>query len=324
MIAAIEEAALGADTTYFWELIEHTRNALGVPDVPQGSLLNARAYMSSLAKAAGVLAVVDALLAGADISAMLYDMAGNGPAEAYNPVRLQTRAEIHPQEGQVQRLVAPSQVFNVVIDEPLDGGSYLYRWSTSGEYGFISDYLQEGTSLDTTSDEVFYLANEPAVITPELFDDIVVEVYLDDGSGVIGAGAEAVTVANATVVGTERRELIMGRFLMVEESYESAGQPRHCASAYVAFERQPDALTYSVNAFNFYDPFYYYGHYGTTVYEKTDWDVVSAPCDSSRELLVGNEVYLFLSGGHGPNPPNADGWFTQRFDGMLVEVTVTY
>jgi len=323
MTAAIEQAALGADSGYFYDLVEYTRKSLNIASPPPSSLNGARAFMGTLAKAAGVIAVVDALLSSADIVAMLYDMGNNGPAEAYNPVRLQTRAEIHPRQGQVQRLVAPSQVFNVVIDEPLDGGNYLYRWSTSAEYGLISDYLQDGESFDSESDEVFYLANEPAVITPELFDEISVEVYLDDGSGTIAPGADPVTVASATVVGKERRDLVMGHTVLINDSYPSGETTRFCTAVYVAFERQPDAVSYSVNAFNFYDPYYFFGHFGAVVNERHDFNVYEPPCDGRSPVLVGDEIYLFLSGGHAPQPPDA-GWYMGRFEGMLIEVTVTY
>ncbi len=320
---AIERAALDADADYFYELVEHARRALQLPQPSAAELRGSRAYLGTLAKAAGVMAVVDALMASADIVAMLHDMAGNGPAEVYAPVRLETKAEVRPREGQVQSLVAPSVVFDVLVDEPLDGGTYLYRWSTTGEYGTISDYLQEGLGFDSASDEVFYLANEPAAITTELHDEVSVEVYLDDGSGAIAPGAEPVTVATATVVGKERRDLIPGRFEIVQDSYPSGDTTRYCMAAYVVFERQPGATRYAVDAFGFYDPYYYHGHFGTTVFERPDLPAFQPPCDEHPEVVSGGEIYLFLSGGFGPEPLD-EGPFRARFTGMLVEVTVTY
>ena len=115
----------------------------------------------------------------------------------------------------------------------------------------------------------------------------------------------------------------MGQYEVVTGSYPSGGTTRHCIAAYVTFERQPDATEYDVHAFNFYDPFYYGGAFGATVYEGSHLPTYTPPCDGNSPAVLGNEVYLFLSGGHGPDPGDA-GWLNGRFAGMIVEVTVTY
>ncbi len=323
LAALIEKAALDESADVYWALVENARNALGAAARP-GSV-DPRAFARAVGSAGGILKIVALVLTGADVVAVVSDMAGNPPGAAWEVIRTEVSAKLTPSEGQVGKY-APSTDFKVVIDAPLDGGSYVYRWSTSGEYGYLYDYLgQEGQSLETTRSQVLYVANAPNAITDDLRDTIAVEVYKDDGSGKVAPGAALVAQATATVIGKEKQDLFAGRWFYHTASYaDGAGNPRVCQVIYLGIKLVPGATTYEATGTGFYDP-YYYGstlavgyRTGQTVPPPTD----DNPCPYER--LQDGEYQKLLTGGWGPAGSEDPGLFNGRFQGMVVEVVVTY
>lgn len=332
MIVNLEQAALGSDSTYFYELAEHTRQALGVKAPPPASLLSARTLLASLAKAAGVMAIVDALLASGDVVAMVYDMSTNGSAETYGPVRVDLSTKIEPSEGTVTRS-APSAAFELVMDEPAAGVEYRYRWSTSGNYGYLSDYLQDGQSLDTTRTDVLYIANDPASINSQLADTVTVEVYFDDGSGAIPEDAELVAMASARVTGEADKNTYAGRWGHEMDFYSTVGpfgpEERMCARAYVAVESKPGALDYELTLTGFTHPSWLDP---STVVWSQDYFPESpgfpdAPLHC-RDRLEDGEYYIGLvridSYVGNPDWDSDYAYWLESFEGMVVEAEAIY
>ncbi len=323
LAALIEKAALDESADVYWALVENARNALGAAARP-GSV-DPRAFARAVGSAGGILKIVALVLTGADAVAVVSDLAGNPPGASWEVIRTEVSAKLTPSEGQVGKY-APSVDFKVVIDAPLDGGSYVYRWSTSGEYGYLYDYLgQEGKSFETTRSQVLYVANAPNAITDALRDTIKVEVYKDDGSGKVAPGAALVAQATATVIGKEKQDLFAGRWFYHAASYaDGAGNPRVCQVIYLGIKLVPGATTYEATGTGFYDP-YYYGstlavgyRTGQTVPPPTD----DNPCPYER--LQDGEYQKLLTGGWGPAGSEDPGLFNGRFQGMVVEVVVTY
>ncbi|HET8985607.1 MAG TPA: hypothetical protein VFN03_07590, partial [Trueperaceae bacterium] len=255
MVVIMEDLANQWDSAIYNGLRENARNALGIAPRPSMVDVDARAFTSALAKAGGVMIVVSTLLTSADIVAVLSDMASNPKAETWNPVRVNVGARITPQHGEVS-FTSPSATFEVDVDDPPAGESYLYRWSTSGSYGTISDFSSDDVlTLDTVSASILYLANDPVSITDDLHDTIRVEVYLDDGSSTIGSGSTLVAEAVAAVGGVDDTNTTAGRFGVLMEEYDKTTPFRtehhRCALAYVAFEDVPGATSYQIRVSNY-------------------------------------------------------------------------
>lgn len=326
LTAMLEEAARGKDAEVYWSLVEHARNALDAAAQPPAPGFDPRSFAKALSSAGGILRVVTAVLESADLLAVVADMADNPEGASWEVVRTEVSAKLAPQEGQVSR-AEPSVDLNVIVDAPLDGGSYVYRWSTSGDYGYLYDYLgQEGKSIDTTRAQVLYMTNQPTAITESLRDTVRVEVYRDDGSGKVPPGAPLVALATGTVIGKDRQDLFRGRwFYEAHEFADAYGNPRVCQAIYLAIKLVPDGRTYHATGSYFYDPY----SWGTSVTVPYTAGYVPPPTDPSvnpcpAERLEGGEYQKLITGEWGPPPADDQALMQGRFEGMIVEVKVTY
>lgn len=322
----IEEAALGRDTFYYWSVIDHARAVLDAAARPPASGFDPRSFAKAIASAGGVMKVVAAVLKSADLLAVIADMTANPQGASWEAIRTEVSAKLMPKEGQVSRL-APSTEFDVIVDAPLDGGSYVYRWSTSGDYGYLYDYVgQEGKSLETTRSRVLYMANQPTAITEALRDTIKVEVYRDDGSGKVAPGAPLVAQATGTVIGKEKQDLFRGRWFYERHEFADAyDNPRVCQAIYLAITLVPGAKEYLAVGSNFFDPYKFGGTLSvpyTTGYVPPAVDPAQNPCPAQR--LADGEYQELLTGSWGPPPGDDMVYFRSRFEGMIVEVNVTY
>ncbi len=326
LVALIEKAALDESADVYWALVENARNALGAAARPVGSGFDPRSFARAVGTAGGAVKIVALLLTGADVVAVVSDMAGEPPGASWELVRTEVSAKLTPQQAQVGRL-EPSAAFDVTIDAPLDGGSYVYRWSTSGQYGYLYDYVgAEGKSIETTRSQVLYVANAPNAITDDLRDTVKVEVYKDDGSGTVPPGAPLVATATATVVGREKQDLFRGRWLYASGTYDDGfGNDRICEIVYLAIKLVPGGKTYSATGTNFYDPYYYHSILTAAYVDGMAVPPPDPDYPCPWQLLDGGEYLVGLTGGDGPASGGGnEALFRSRFQGMIVEVVVTY
>lgn len=280
--------------------------------------------------AKAIVALMSESYSSAGIGAAVNDVQNNPSLMVWHPSRLTQAMEIYPAPGELMRLTKVSEVFTLTFDRAFIDYQFIFRWSTSGEYGFLD--TPGTTSVDTKSAEIQYLANDPVNISEELRDTIRVEAYLDDGSGAISAATPLMGVASTEVVGVERESHYRGRYEIVEQAYESPpGTARYCMFMYWVFERRSGAKSYEVRAFNYYD--HATGSTSTNLGIFDEQVLVSVPgldetpgsCGVSSwpYAVVDDEVWIPWTGGNGPSPGDA-GYIHSRFRGAIVEVKVTY
>ena len=78
---------------------------------------------------------------------------------------------------------------------------FVYRYSTTGTHGLVCPIVGDcATTADSTFDSVQYIADVLGVVEGDL-DTVTVEVFYDDGSGVVSPGAVAIGKAVSRIVG---------------------------------------------------------------------------------------------------------------------------
>jgi hypothetical protein len=258
LFALVEEAGINA--SYSRELITEVTQTVGEAELNVERIAAVQARLRLLSKAGLILAIIDAVFSAADIGAVAKDLVESSQAETWNVTALEATVRLDPAAGAVS-LEAPSVAFTATVKgEP--NAIYLYRWSTSGQYGLVSDYLTDGLSVDSRSGEALYLANDPASITADLHDTVTVEVFANDGSGAIPAGASPIGKATATVSGLKAEpsgnppapgtgRLTVESLEFVDSSFNKKGW---CVGYWIAIAFVPGSTDYFVHAEGFRDP----------------------------------------------------------------------
>lgn len=280
-----------------------------------------------------VLKLITATYSAADFNAVYHDVTSNPSLMAWKPDRLDQATEIYPDPGEVMRLTKVSERFTVLLDRAVEHYQFVFRWTTSGDYGFLE--TPDDEPFVTKNTEVQYIVNDPVNITEDLVDTVTVEIFMDeDGSGTIPEDAEPVSVVTSSVHGVERVTHYRGKYDIVSQEYtEASGQPRFCMVMYWVFERMPGAKSYDVRAFNFLDPegraaqAYPGEFFETNIKETLPLDQTPGLCGATHGTgsvhRVGNEVWVAWDGLWAPEKPDPNDVHGQ-YNGSILDVAVTY
>ncbi|MCW5819509.1 MAG: hypothetical protein KIT12_06355, partial [Trueperaceae bacterium] len=159
--------------------------------------------LSARASASAIAAAVQTVLVGGDVAKIMYDLAGSPSVVDWTAVSAPALFALTPGEATVTRSNASARF--TVVPKGQTSGNYLYRWTTSGTYGELSDLLHDGKTLDTAESDVWYFHNSPVSITNYDYDTIAVEVFeVDEGATTIPAGASPIARMAASVRGDDR------------------------------------------------------------------------------------------------------------------------
>lgn len=134
--------------------------------------------LAGRAASSAIAAAVQTVLVSGDVAKILYDLAGTPPAASW-------QAEVAPGRWVLQpggtAVLGPELAHDVrmqvfALDEV--HGHYMFRWTTSGKHGTLSDYLDhEAITLDTPYPDVRYFHNDPLNIMPWHMDTVTVEIF---------------------------------------------------------------------------------------------------------------------------------------------------
>jgi hypothetical protein len=196
--------------------------------------------LSSRASASAIAAAVQATLVGGDVAKIMVDLLDSTAAEDWTAISAQALFALSPAQARVSSTNASARF--AVRPKGTLTGTYLYRWTTSGHHGTISDLLEDGTAIDTDSSEIWYFHDWPTDIQDDDVDSISVEVFeVDPGATRIPAGAEPVARMAASVVGDERE--IDARLVM---QYGATRAGWGCSEMVLRFDPVPGARSYTV------------------------------------------------------------------------------
>jgi hypothetical protein len=186
---------------------------------------------------------------------------------------------------------------------PLKTGEKItYKWLTTRNAGELLGSDDGGTNIPVETPTATYQAHE----TREGVDTITVEAFL--GSVRVGSAKARVTVGKNSIT-------VAGRWFV--ETKAAEGQPgRTSVRALLMVPKIEDAKSYSVYCHDFNDTAYY----GTTI--RRGWNMPGLPSDWGD---FGSEFAFGLSGGVRDDTDVGAyvAGLTSRFQGMIVEVTVT-
>lgn len=181
------------------DMLEAVAEAL---DLGERNKLNMQAMerrLAGRASASAVVAAVQGIMLTGDVAGILSGISSSHWAVNWQAESMPVLFVLNPTEVQMHALGSGQARF---IVEPRQSvtGNFLYRWSTSGNHGTISDYFQDGLEFDTDSNDVFYTHNWPLNMVEGQTDTVTVEVYsVEAGATTIPPGAEAIFRRTATI-----------------------------------------------------------------------------------------------------------------------------
>ncbi len=204
--------------------------------------------LSARASASAIAAAVQTVLVSGDVAKIMYDLVGSPSVVDWTAVSAPALFALTPGEATVTRSNASARF--TVVPKGRTSGNYLYRWTTSGTYGELSDLLQDGTTLDTREPDVWYFHNSPLNIKDTDYDTLKVEVFeVAAGATTIPAGASPIARMAASVRGDDR---VIDSRLEVNYGATPTGMFKDglrfgCAEMLLRFKAEKNAKSYLVS-----------------------------------------------------------------------------
>ena len=231
------------------DLIDMVREAMGESDYNKFVFEGAEKRLSSRASASAIAAAVEALLVSGDVAKIMYDLASAPAAVSWSVVTSPALFVLVPDEGRVSMNMSSLRLS--VHPKGESDGVYLYRWTTSGDHGSLSDLLKDGMDLTTSEPEIWYFHDDPAHIRDSDVDTVTVEVYeVAEGTTSVPPGAEPIARMTAKVVGDDRvlAQGIRVSYGMTElpPKPPPSAESRQCVEMYIHFP-DPGASRFEVS-----------------------------------------------------------------------------
>ena len=174
--------------------------AMGASDRNKMNVDAANRNLAAKATASGVAAALQGTMLAGDVTGILYGMTGSAWAVNWQAESTPKQFMLTPELAQLEIGTKWQERFEVYALGPVDGDDFLFRWTTSGDHGLLSDYLNDGIVLETDSPEVLYTHENPAGMMAGQTDTITVEVFaVEVGATTIPADAEPISIQAATV-----------------------------------------------------------------------------------------------------------------------------
>lgn len=207
----------------------------------------------------------------------------------------------------VELLEGESQTFEARVDAALnDGGTLTYLWSSTSNFGKLTSVP---VNTETASSQAVYKSTS----STDGDDTITVEIFSTKNFE-----RKALGVAHATAKTVHKKTIIQGRYYVrtFERGPNGFGGTTYGIEATVAFPKVAGAKSYAVHCYGFNDTDYYG--------KEANFGPFTEPV--SGLLVTGNEYSFGIAGASGgvDGIAQAVNYYTQRFKGMVVEVTVNY
>lgn len=245
----IEE--LAQNKTYRIDMIGMLREALQESDKNKSVIEAMERRLSGRASATAITAAVQAVLVGGDVARIMYDLNVAPSVVDWTAVAAPALFALSPASAVVTRADASARF--TVLPKGQTTGNYRYRWTTSGTFGELSDFLgQKGKSFDTSERQVEYFHNYPINIKDTDVDTIGVEVFeIPAGATSIPAGSAPIARMAAEVRGDDRNldsriEVDYGVTPIGMYEIDDAPFQAPCAQMTLRFKAEPGAKSYTV------------------------------------------------------------------------------
>jgi hypothetical protein len=193
------------DDTFRLEFVDMCKKALTESALNQANFQAMAQKLKGRASASAIVAAVNIALEVGDLYKVMEALNQSRSGEVWTATVLPPNVHLDPGTATVTQN-SPSAAFTASVKGAASGAKFVYRWSTPGGYGVLSDvHGQQGKSFDSTYSVVNYMADVGAIKNGNL-DTVTVEVFADDGSGAIPAGATSLGKATSQVTGQRSSE----------------------------------------------------------------------------------------------------------------------
>ncbi len=169
---------LAVNRTLRTDMVTMIAEALDLSDRSRLSVEALDARLAARASAAAIAFAVQTVLVGGDVAKVTVDLATTPAVAGWAVEAMPATFLVDPPVATITKDDALAQ-FRVmpVGDPPL--GHYLFRWSTSGLHGVVDDLMgNEGLVIVTPRPDVHYFHEDPAVLSADHVDTVMVEVFL--------------------------------------------------------------------------------------------------------------------------------------------------
>jgi hypothetical protein len=192
------------EETFRLEFVNGCKKALSQSALNQANFESMSSKLSGRAAAASITAAIQIALEIGDIYKVVSDIAASRSGEVWNVAVVAPPVRLDPNPATVT-LNQPSVSLIATVQGTVSA-SFVYRWTTTGQHGTISDVGEhQGVTFVTTRGTVLYLANVGAIVNGSM-DTVTVEVYQDDGSGTISAASVYLGKVTAQINGVRDDE----------------------------------------------------------------------------------------------------------------------
>ncbi|MCW3055320.1 MAG: hypothetical protein JWN14_4490 [Chthonomonadales bacterium] len=289
------------NTAFRQAFLNQVRNALNNANVAlwKDTLVKAR-YLTKLN---AILWVVDKLVAFGDLAAVNHDSAVSNWFEEWDVTLVKPLVLIDPKTKTIGK---GGKVRFTASTTGTTGQTLLYVWETGSLLTSLTDNAgQTGTQISTKIGTVDFLTKNTAIGTITV--TVTVFSIRVDGNTKLGSAQAQVTI-------DEKKQIVYGRFF-VDETPQTIGE---AIAAAIAIPKVDKVNSYSVHCYGFSDSA---GSYGTEI--NRAWTEPNRPSYFEDR---GSEFVWRIAGTENVPPENHAEWigyYSDRFKGMIVEVTVS-
>ena len=142
-----------------------------------------------------LLKFIDLVIKGADFAKMIGEISLSSPLEVFEVTAKDNDIVLSPKEASVTNFAAEDLTVQTKT-ELGDGQAFLYKWSTTGKYGYLRDNLgKQGSEIENGQKTITYKAEIQASKLPENATDIVtVTAYIKQGNNLTKIGEAQATI----------------------------------------------------------------------------------------------------------------------------------
>ncbi len=143
-----------------------------------------------------VIKFIDLAIKGVDFAKMIGEISLSSPLEVFEVTSKDNDIVLSPSEASVTNFAAEDLTVHTKT-ELGDGQAFLYKWSTSGKYGYLRDNLgNKGTEIENGQKTITYKAEISAANLPDnAIETVTVTAYIKQGQNLIKLGEAQATIA---------------------------------------------------------------------------------------------------------------------------------
>ncbi len=238
---------LATNNRYRLDFFEVMVDAMLESEKSKMSFEAVEARLKIRASASGIVAAVQIALSAGDVAAIMTDLNSALPAVGWTATASPTLFALDPEHAYFTKS-QPQVKLSVSTRGPVTG-NFMYRWTTTGSYGELTDGPKKGTTIDTVYTSVWYTVRAPHTIKDDQKDGVSVAVYeVEPGATSIPAGQAPIARMAAELSGYDREidARLEVRYGSTPPGFFLEGKTVSCATMFLHVPKEKGATKYSI------------------------------------------------------------------------------